>query len=56
MRLRTLLIVSLQNILSRNNGFKLKVNNVKALTINHGLPILLTTRIWRLQEGSAKQA
>src|SRR5512143_879483 len=37
-RLRTSLIVSLQNIISRNNGFKLKVNDVKTLTIDHVTP------------------
>lgn len=30
-RIRTSLIISLQNIISRNNGFKIKVNDVKAL-------------------------
>ncbi len=30
-RLRTSLILSLQNIISRNNGFKLKANEIKAL-------------------------
>jgi transposase len=39
-RLRTSLILSLQNILSRNNGIKLKANAVKALTIDHVTPYL----------------
>jgi transposase len=39
-RLRTLLIVSLQNILSRNNGFKLKTSDVKALTEDRVTPYL----------------
>jgi transposase len=39
-RLRTSLILSLQNILSRNNGVKLKANAVKALTIDHVTPYL----------------
>ena len=39
-RLRTSLILSLQNILSRNNGVKLKANDVKALTIDHVAPYL----------------
>jgi len=39
-RLRTSLILSLQNILSRNNGARLKANQVKALTIDHVTPSL----------------
>ena len=39
-RLRTSLIVSLQNILSRNNGFKLKTSDVKALTEDRVTPYL----------------
>lgn len=39
-RLRTSLIISLQNIISRNNGFKLKVNAVKALKTDHIAPLL----------------
>ena len=39
-RLRTSLILSLQNILSRNNGIKLNANAVKALTIDHVTPYL----------------
>lgn len=39
-RLRTSLIVSLQNIISRNHGFKLKGNDVKALTIDYVAPYL----------------
>ncbi len=39
-RLRTSLILSLQNILSRNNGIKLKANDVKALTVDHVTPYL----------------
>jgi len=39
-RLRTSLIVSLQNILSRNNGFKLKTSDVKALTEDRVAPYL----------------
>ncbi len=39
-RLRTSLILSLQNILSRNNGISLKANAVKALTIDHVTPYL----------------
>lgn len=39
-RLRTSLIISLQNILSRNNGVKLKVNEVKALRTDRVAPLL----------------
>ena len=39
-RLRTSLIISLQNIISRNNGFKLKTNDVKALTADRVAPYL----------------
>src|SRR3970282_1974558 len=39
-RLRTSLIVSLQNILSRNNGFKLKTSDIKALTEDRVTPYL----------------
>lgn len=39
-RLRTSLIISLQNIISRNNGFKIKVNDVKALRVDRVAPYL----------------
>ncbi len=39
-RLRTSLIISLQNIISRNNGIKLKSGDIKALTTNHVAPFL----------------
>jgi len=39
-RLRTSLIISLQNIISRNNGFKIKVNDVKALKADRVAPYL----------------
>ncbi len=39
-RLRTSLIVSLQNIISRNNGFKLKTGDVKALCEDRVIPYL----------------
>ena len=39
-RLRTSLIISLQNILSRNNGFKLKTSDVKALCEDRVTPYL----------------
>jgi transposase len=39
-KLRTSLILSLQNIISRNNGFKMKVNDVKALTKDRVAPFL----------------
>jgi transposase len=39
-RLRTSLIVSLQNIISRNNGFKLKTQDVKALVEDRVAPHL----------------
>jgi transposase len=39
-RLRTSLIISLQNIISRNNGFKLKVGDVKALKTDRVAPFL----------------
>ena len=39
-RLRTSLIVSLQNILSRNNGFRLETSDVKALTEDRVAPCL----------------
>lgn len=39
-KLRTSLIISLQNILSRNNGFKLKTSDIKALTEDRVTPYL----------------
>lgn len=39
-RVRTSLIISLQNIISRNNGIKLKVGDIKALTTNRVAPFL----------------
>jgi transposase len=39
-RLRTSLILSLQNIISRNNGFKMKVNDMKALKVDRVTPFL----------------
>ena len=39
-RLRTSLILSLQNIISRNNGFKMKVNDMKALKEDRVFPYL----------------
>jgi transposase len=39
-RLRTSLIISLQNIISRNNGVKRKVNDVKALKTDRIAPLL----------------
>ncbi len=39
-KLRTSLILSLQNIISRNNGFKMKVNDVKALKEDRVAPFL----------------
>jgi len=39
-RLRTSLIISLQNIISRNNGIKLKSGDIKALTTDHVAPFL----------------
>jgi len=39
-KLRTSLIISLQNIVSRNNGIKLKVGDVKALTTDRVAPLL----------------
>jgi transposase len=39
-RLRTSLIISLQNIISRNNGIKLKVGDIKALTTDRVAPHL----------------
>ncbi len=39
-RLRTSLIISLQNIISRNNGIKLKVGDIKALTTDRVAPFL----------------
>jgi transposase len=39
-KLRTSLILSLQNIISRNNGFKMKANDVKALKTDHVAPFL----------------
>ncbi len=39
-KLRTSLILSLQNIISRNNGFKIKVNDVKALRTDRVAPFL----------------
>lgn len=39
-RLRTSLIISLQNIISRNNGVHLKVGDIKALTTDRVAPFL----------------
>jgi transposase len=39
-RLRSSLIISLQNIICRNNGFRLKVNDVKALNVDRVAPLL----------------
>ena len=39
-RLRTSLILSLQNIISRNNGFKLTANDMKVLKIDRVAPLL----------------
>ncbi len=39
-KLRTSLIISLQNIISRNNGFKIKVGDVKALMTDRVAPHL----------------
>ena len=39
-RLRTSLIISLQNIISRNNGFKIRVNDVKAIKVDKVAPYL----------------
>jgi len=39
-RLRSSLIISLQNIISRNNGIKLKSGDIKALTTDHVAPFL----------------
>jgi transposase len=39
-RLRTSLILSLQNIISRNNGFKITANDMKALRVDHVAPVL----------------
>jgi transposase len=41
-RLRTSLVISLQNIINRNNGFKLKKNKIMASTTNHVTPYLET--------------
>ncbi len=39
-RLRTSLIISLQNIISRNNGIKLRVGDIKILTTDRVTPLL----------------
>jgi len=39
-KLRTSLVVSLQNIINRNNGFKLQGNKIKALRTDHVAPFL----------------
>ncbi|HWR73640.1 MAG TPA: IS110 family transposase [Nitrospirota bacterium] len=39
-RLRTSLIISLQNIISRNNGIKLKVGDIKILSTDRVTPLL----------------
>ncbi len=39
-RLRTSLIISLQNIISRNNGIKLKVSDIKILSTDRVAPLL----------------
>jgi transposase len=39
-KLRTSLVISLQNIINRNSGFKLKGNKIKALTTDHVAPFL----------------
>jgi len=41
-KLRTSLVISLQNIINRNNGFKLRGNKIKALTTDHVAPFLET--------------
>ena len=40
MRLRTSLITSLQNIITRNGGSNLKANDIKALTTDRVKPLL----------------
>jgi hypothetical protein len=40
-RLRTSLIISLQNIVSRNNSIQLKVSDVKALKTERVAPLLI---------------
>jgi len=40
MKLRTSLVISLQNIINRNNGFKLKGSKIKSLMIDHVAPFL----------------
>ena len=39
-KLRTSLVLSLQNIISRNNGFKIKANDIKALKTDRVAPFL----------------
>jgi len=39
-KLRTSLVLSLQNIISRNNGFKMKANDIKALKTDRVAPFL----------------
>ena len=41
-KLRSSLIISLQNIVCRNNGFRLKTNDVKALNTDRVAPFLET--------------
>ena len=40
MKLRTSLVISLQNIINRNNGFELKGSKIKSLMIDHVAPFL----------------
>jgi len=55
-RLRTSLILNLQNILRRNNSVKLKAHAVKTLTIDHVTPYLAGNEDLRWQERSARRA
>jgi transposase len=55
-RLRTSLIVSLQNIISRNNGFKLKTQDVKALNEDRVAPYLAGSEDLALSGMVSKEA
>ena len=55
-KLRTSLILSLQNIISRNNGFKMKANDVKALRTDRVAPFLSNNEDLALAGKVSKEA
>ncbi len=55
-KLRTSLILSLQNIISRNNGFKMKANDMKALKTDRVAPFLSNNEDLALAGKVSKEA